>query len=89
MDYTANLGSRRGNQGVLLVSPLPIYTYIMGDKLRTYIRVITSGRKRRYLYVGNSSRIPNLASEIGALCQYFEIFTFSVLTLRRHFWVPP
>jgi hypothetical protein len=40
--------------------------------------VIISGRKKYTLKIGNSSRIPNLASEIGALCHIFrDIDVFS------------
>ena len=50
MDSMANLGSRRVYIGVRLLSPLThIYIYYRGDKQRTYIGVIISGRKRRYL----------------------------------------
>ena len=50
MDSMANLGSRRVYIGVRLLSPLThIYIYYRGDNQRTYIGVIISGRKRRYL----------------------------------------
>ena len=40
--------------------------------------VIISGRKKYTSKIGNSSRIPNLASEIGALCHIFrDIDVFS------------
>jgi hypothetical protein len=34
--------------------------------------VIISGEKKHTSKIGNSSRIPNLASEIGALCHIFR-----------------
>ena len=34
--------------------------------------MIISGRKRDTSKIGKSSRIPNLASEIGALCHIFR-----------------
>jgi len=34
--------------------------------------VINSGRKKNTSQIGNSSRITNLASEIGALCHIFR-----------------
>tara|TARA_B100000780_G_scaffold171725_1_gene120198 strand:- start:41 stop:277 length:237 start_codon:yes stop_codon:yes gene_type:complete len=45
---------------------------IRGDNQRTYTGVIISGRKRDTSKIGKSSRIPNLASEIGALCHIFR-----------------
>jgi len=43
-----------------------------------YIGVIISGSKKHTSKIGNSSWIPNLASEIGALCHMFrDIYVFS------------
>jgi hypothetical protein len=56
------------------------YVYIyMGDNQRTYSGVINSGRtKGDTSKIGNLSRIPNLASEICALCHMFrDIDVFS------------
>ena len=79
MDSTANLGSSRVYPGVRCFTPLNrIYIYIWGGKQRTYIGVIVSGREKCTSKIGNSSRIPNLASEIGALCHIFrDIDVFS------------
>ena len=51
----------------------------MGDNQRTYSGVINSGRtKGDTSKIGNLSRIPKLASEIGALCHIFrDIYIFS------------
>ena len=48
-----------------------MYIYRGGNQ-RTHIGVINSGRKKYTSKIGNSSRIPNLASEIGALCHIFR-----------------
>ena len=49
-----------------------MYVHIIGNQ-RAYIGVILSGRKMICTSkIGNLSRIPNLASEIGALRQIFR-----------------
>ena len=73
MDSTDDLGSRSMYGRPLSITPTP-YIYVIG--------VLTSGQLwvGRYLAegkghtskIGNSSRIPNLASEICALCHIFR-----------------
>ena len=56
-----------------------MHMHIWGGKQRTFIGVINSGRKKYTSKIVNSSRIPNLALEIGALCHIFrDIEVFSV-----------
>ena len=55
--------------------------YIYGVLNSGHIGVINSGRKKYTSKIGNSSRIPNLASKIGALCHIFrDIDVFSAFT---------
>ena len=73
MDSTANLGSSRVYPGVRWLPPLThTYIYVWGGNQRKHRGVINSGRKKYTSKIGNSSRIPNLASEIGALCHIFR-----------------
>jgi hypothetical protein len=55
----------------MLLPPI-LYICIRGDNQRIYTGVIISGRKGDTSKIGNSSGIPNLASEIGALCHIFR-----------------
>ena len=73
MDSTANLGSSRVYPGVRCLPPLThIYVYIYGVVNSGHIGVINSGRKKYTSKIRNLSKIPNLASEIGALCHIFQ-----------------
>ena len=83
MDSTANLGSSRVYPGVLWLPPLThTYIYIYGVVTSGHIGVINSGRKKYTSKIGNSSRIPNLASKIGALCHIFrDIDVFSAFPM--------
>ena len=49
-----------------------MYIWVRGGKQRTCIGVINSGRKKYTSKIGNLSRIPNLASKIGAPCHIFR-----------------
>ena len=81
MDSTANFGSSRVYPGVRWLTPPDPHIYTYRVVTSGHIGVINSGRKKYTSKIGNSSRIPNLASKIGALCHIFrDIDVFSAFT---------
>ena len=74
-DWIRNKGEGGKNTGQYSSS-----SYYYKSPLATFGWVIFSGSKTTYTSkIGNSSRIPNLASEIGAICHMFRY-------IRRNAW---